>query len=64
MSSNEPGPKYYYNDPTGTPYHDPAWYQGNKDDDDEKDKQRIEFLSANEEAVIKLNDSEGEFIYN
>ena len=36
MSGNEPGPRYCYNDPTGTPYHDPSWYSGKKDDDDDK----------------------------
>ena len=37
MSWNEPGPRYYYGDPSGSPYHDPAWYRGRKDDD--KDSQ-------------------------
>ena len=33
MSGNEPGPRYYYDDPAGNPYHDPSWYSGRKNDD-------------------------------
>ena len=57
MSWNEPGPRYYYNDPSGTPYHDPAWYRGRKDDDD-KDDQRKELFVPIEQEALKLSSEE------
>ncbi len=57
MSWNEPGPRYYYNDPSGTPYHDPAWYRGRKDDDD-KDDQRKELFVPVEQEALKLSSEE------
>ena len=60
MSWNEPGPRYYYNDPSGTPYHDPAWYRGNKDDD--KDDQRKEIFVPIEQEALKLSDEGINFI--
>ena len=57
MSWNEPGPRYYYNDPSGTPYHDPAWYRGRKDDDD-KDDQRKELFIPVEQEALKLSSEE------
>jgi hypothetical protein len=61
MSWNEPGPRYYYNDPSGTPYHDPAWYRGRKDDDD-KDDQRKELFVPIEQEALKLSSEEIHFI--
>lgn len=58
MSWNEPGPRYYYGDPSGTPYHDPAWYRGRKDDDDDKDNQREEFFVPVEQEAFKLSNEE------
>ena len=57
MRWNEPGPRYYYNDPSGTPYHDPAWYRGRKDDDD-KDDQRKELFVPVEQEALKLSSEE------
>ena len=51
MSWNEPGPRYYYNDPSGTPYHDPAWYRGRKDDDDKDDQRKELFVPVEQEAL-------------
>ena len=50
MSAYESGPRYYYNDPSGSPYHDPAWYRGNKDD--KSDDQREEILFKSYEEVF------------
>ena len=61
MSWNEPGPRYYYNDPSGTPYHDPAWYRGRKDDDD-KDDQRKELFVPVEQEALKLSSEEMDLI--
>ena len=58
MSWNEPGPRYYYGDPSGTPYHDPAWYRGNRNDDDDKDNQRKELFTPVEQEALKLSNEE------
>lgn len=55
MSWNESGPRYYYGDPSGTPYHDPAWYRGRKDDDD-KDDQKELFVSVEQEPLKLTNE--------
>jgi len=55
MSANESGPRYYYNDPTGTPYHDPSWYRGNKDDKD--DQREVIFISSGE-IFLNLSNTE------
>ena len=64
MSGSEPGPRYYYNDPSGTPYHDPSWYSGKKDDDDDKKEEEIfqqksefAFNFAKLERALDLNKS-------
>ena len=54
MSANESGPRYYYNDPTGEPYHDPSWYRGN----DKKDDQREVINISNGEIFFTLSDPE------
>lgn len=56
MSWNEPGPRYYYGDPSGSPYHDPAWYRGRKDDD--KDSQKEELFVLVEQEALKLSNEE------
>lgn len=56
MSWNVSGPRYYYNDPSGSPYHDPAWYRGNKDDD--KDNQREEIFAPIEQEAFNLSNEE------
>ena len=61
MSWNEPGPRYYYNDPSGTPYHDPAWYRGRKDDDDDD---KYAPLTSTPEVFIKLTPSEVNLQFN
>ena len=61
MSWNEPGPRYYYNDPSGTPYHDPAWYRGRKDDDDDD---KYAPLISTPEVLIKLAPSEVNLQFN
>ena len=48
MSANESGPRYYYNDPSGSPYHDPAWYRGNKDDKNDDQREEVLFMSCEE----------------
>ena len=57
MSANEWGPRYYYNDPSGTPYHDPEWYRGKKDDDKNKEQIQVLFDSI-EEVYFKSSTQE------
>jgi hypothetical protein len=56
MSANESGPRYYYNDPTSSPYHDPSWYKGNSNDKD--NDQREDLFKAYEEVFFDSSDLE------
>ncbi len=56
MSWNEPGPRYYYNDPSGTPYHDPSWYK-RPDDKDDDQKEEIP-LELKKEQFLDLSNEE------
>ena len=56
MSANEPGPRYYYNDPSSSPYHDPSWYKGSSNDKDDEQKEVL--FKACEVVFFDLSDLE------
>ena len=56
MSANESGPRYYYNDPTSSPYHDPSWYK--RDSNDKNDDQREVLFKDCEETFFDSSDLE------
>ncbi len=51
MSWNEPGPRYYYNDPSGSPYHDPSWYKRPTSDDKRDNKKEFIIIPKEEEDL-------------
>jgi hypothetical protein len=61
MSWNEPGPRYYYNDPSGSPYHDPSWYK-RPESDDKRDNQKEFIIIPKEEEDLCFDLTEPEIL--
>ena len=62
MSWNEPGPRYYYNDPSGSPYHDPSWYKRPDNRDDKSDNQKEFIIIPKEEEDLCFDLTEPEIL--
>ena len=62
MSWNEPGPRYYYNDPSGSAYHDPSWYKRPDNRDDKSDNQKEFIIIPKEEEDLCFDLTEPEIL--
>ena len=55
MSGNESGPRYYYNDPSTSAYHDPSWY---KKDDKSDNQNEFIIIPKEEDLCFDLTEPE------